>query len=159
MFPTGRVITLWRLERGMSQKELADKAGIPRPNLSVIERGGRDLNLSTLRRIAAALDIRPGLLADGIAPSAYVRKKPWTRESLDNIALYLCGKTIQLNPNEKKAAELFIPLVSTKEKLSARGKERLRTGARREDQALMRVKQLFTHEEFQNILNRVDKNL
>lgn len=52
----------------MSQAALAQKAGIPQPNLSDMERGERDISLRTLRALALALEIKPGLLADGIGP-------------------------------------------------------------------------------------------
>ncbi|HMF41326.1 MAG TPA: helix-turn-helix transcriptional regulator, partial [Polyangia bacterium] len=70
MQPFGETVLAWRLARGMTQAELGRAARIPRPNLSAIERGDREVTLKTLRALALALDVRPGVLADGIPPEA-----------------------------------------------------------------------------------------
>src|SRR6266700_81765 len=70
MLPFGETLLAWRLARGMSQAELAQAARMSRPNLSAVERGDREVTLRTLRRLALALDVRPGILADGVAPAA-----------------------------------------------------------------------------------------
>ncbi len=57
MLPIGYQITLRRLEKGWTQEALAQKAGIPQPNLSNIEKGKQDLTVSTLRKIGYALGI------------------------------------------------------------------------------------------------------
>lgn len=46
-----------RLELGLTQQQVADKAGIKRAHYSHIERGIRDLNLEQMESIAQALDI------------------------------------------------------------------------------------------------------
>jgi transcriptional regulator with XRE-family HTH domain len=43
----------------LSQRELAARAGIGEKHLGEIERGLRDLRLSTLLRLLDALDLRP----------------------------------------------------------------------------------------------------
>ena len=68
MAPFGETVLLWRLQRGLTQKELARRAGVPRPNLSAIERGQLEVSLKTVRALALALGVRPGVLVDGIAP-------------------------------------------------------------------------------------------
>lgn len=68
--PFGETVLAWRLVRGMTQAQLAQAAGVARPNLSAIERGGHDVTLRTLRALALALGIRPGFLVDGVAPGA-----------------------------------------------------------------------------------------
>ena len=45
-----------RLSSGMSQQDLADKTGLHRTYISDIERGTRNFTVSTLGRIAYALD-------------------------------------------------------------------------------------------------------
>ena len=70
MLPFGETVLAWRLARGMTQAALARAAGVPRPNLSAIERGDREITLKTLRALALALDVRPGILADGVAPAS-----------------------------------------------------------------------------------------
>jgi len=54
----GQRIREIRKERGMSQTELAEKAGISLITISRIERGERDPHLTTLLRIARGLDVR-----------------------------------------------------------------------------------------------------
>jgi len=66
--PFGQTLFLWRVHRGLTQAQLAARAKVARPNLSAIERGRREASLSTLRRLALALDVRPGLLVDGAPP-------------------------------------------------------------------------------------------
>ena len=84
--PFGQTVLLWRLERRLTQAVLAKKARIPRPNLSGIERGKREVSLGTLRALAEALGLRPGILADGIPPSGILEKESLSRETLERIA-------------------------------------------------------------------------
>jgi len=85
MIPFGRCLLLWRLKKGLSQGALAAKAGLPRPNLSDIERGKRDVSLRTLRALALGLGVSPGVLADGIGPDP-APPQPLSREKLERIA-------------------------------------------------------------------------
>jgi transcriptional regulator with XRE-family HTH domain len=84
MHPFGETILAWRLSRGMTQADLARAARVPRPNLSAIERGDREVTLKTLRALALALDVRPGILADGIPPET--GKRPLSRTRLERVA-------------------------------------------------------------------------
>ncbi len=84
MAPFGESVLAWRLARRMTQAALATAARIPRPNLSAIERGDREVTLKTLRALALALDIRPGVLADGVMPAG--DPKPMGRECLERVA-------------------------------------------------------------------------
>jgi transcriptional regulator with XRE-family HTH domain len=45
-----------RQRKGLTQRELAHRAGIPQPMISSIERGLQDPRYSTLERILAAVD-------------------------------------------------------------------------------------------------------
>ncbi|MBI3615363.1 MAG: helix-turn-helix transcriptional regulator [Candidatus Omnitrophica bacterium] len=84
--PFGQVLYLWRLERGLTQEELARRARIPRPNLSAIERGKREVTLKTLRALAVALNVRPGILADGAFPASEKKPPSFSRQALERIA-------------------------------------------------------------------------
>ena len=85
--PFGQTLLLWRKHRGLTQAQLAARARVPRPNLSAIERGRREVSLSTLRALALALDVRAGLLVDGIAPGVDVKKSAsLSRRELERIA-------------------------------------------------------------------------
>jgi DNA-binding XRE family transcriptional regulator len=52
----GRTLKQLRRERGITQQELANKAGLHRTYLSDMERGSRNPSLTSLERVAAALD-------------------------------------------------------------------------------------------------------
>lgn len=84
MMPFSETLLCWRLARGFTQIELARASGVSRPNLSAMERGDREVTLRTLRALAAALNVRPGVLADGEGPLAL--GPPLRREDLERIA-------------------------------------------------------------------------
>lgn len=58
-----------RTARGMSQQALADAVGLSAQHVARLERGERDLLLSRLYRIAAALCVHPADLLDGGPPA------------------------------------------------------------------------------------------
>lgn len=51
-------VRYWRLKRFLTQKELAEKAGVGEVTISNIERGTPP-RISTARSLAKALDVRP----------------------------------------------------------------------------------------------------
>jgi len=53
-----------RLDRRLSQEDLAELVGLDRTYISDLERGLRNPSLKTLARVAAALDITIGELCD-----------------------------------------------------------------------------------------------
>ena len=55
-----------REERHLSQSDVSDRSGIHVTEVSRIERGLRDLRLSTLLRLACALEVEPARLIGGI---------------------------------------------------------------------------------------------
>ena len=54
----GFAVRTRREELGMTQEDLADKAGIHRTYLSDVERGSRNLSLINIERLAKALEMR-----------------------------------------------------------------------------------------------------
>jgi transcriptional regulator with XRE-family HTH domain len=54
-----RVLRRERLQRELSQEDIADAAGIDRTYVSAIESGSRNITLNTLEALAAALDQTP----------------------------------------------------------------------------------------------------
>ena len=54
----GNRLRVARREVGLTQEQLAERAGIDRAAYSEIERGQRDARLSTLLRIESALGVR-----------------------------------------------------------------------------------------------------
>ena len=60
----GRQVRTWRLRRHVSQAGLAHAAGINQASISNYEAGKRELRVSTLIRIADALNVRIDELLD-----------------------------------------------------------------------------------------------
>jgi transcriptional regulator with XRE-family HTH domain len=102
MLPFGETILAWRLARGLTQAQLARAARVPRPNLSAIERGARDVTLRTLRALAVALDVSPGTLADGISP--HQGPSPSHRVGLERIAAAALEGNALSDPREARLA-------------------------------------------------------
>ena len=57
-------IKLWREYHGLTQQELADRAGISKPYLSQIETGKRQGTVETLSALARSLDVPLDALTD-----------------------------------------------------------------------------------------------
>jgi transcriptional regulator with XRE-family HTH domain len=55
-----------RLQRGMSQEALGQAANIHRTEVSLLERAAREPRLSTIVKLAHALDVKPTKLLEGI---------------------------------------------------------------------------------------------
>lgn len=51
-----------RLELGLSQEELAERAGIHRTYVGMLERGEKNVTIYNIERIAAALNVSPASL-------------------------------------------------------------------------------------------------
>ncbi|MFH2201937.1 MAG: helix-turn-helix transcriptional regulator [Elusimicrobiota bacterium] len=60
----GKSIKKYRLDRGLTQEDLSDRAGIHYTFLGHIERGTKLPSLPTLDKIARALKVCPCLLLD-----------------------------------------------------------------------------------------------
>jgi transcriptional regulator with XRE-family HTH domain len=54
----GNAVRARREELGLTQEELAGRAGIHRTYLSDVDRGGRNISLVNIERLAAGLQIR-----------------------------------------------------------------------------------------------------
>lgn len=55
-----------RLDRGWSQEDLSGKTGLATVQVSRIERGVREIRLTTLVRLLDGLDVPPEKLLDGL---------------------------------------------------------------------------------------------
>jgi transcriptional regulator with XRE-family HTH domain len=62
----GANIRAARKAKGWTQEELAHESGLAPVQVSRIERGVREIRLTTLLRLLAALDASPDLLLDGL---------------------------------------------------------------------------------------------
>ena len=56
-------VKILRKYHGLTQKQLADKAGISRPYLTEIETGTKDGSIRAMKALADVLDVNVGLLA------------------------------------------------------------------------------------------------
>jgi transcriptional regulator with XRE-family HTH domain len=63
----GRNLASQRKRAGLSQEELAERAGLHRTAISLSETGKRNPRLDTLVKLAKALGISVGVLVDGIS--------------------------------------------------------------------------------------------
>jgi transcriptional regulator with XRE-family HTH domain len=54
----------WRLEKILTQQELAQLSGVSEASISKIEAGRQDARISTVRKLAKALGIEPTDLVD-----------------------------------------------------------------------------------------------
>ena len=95
-------LLLWRLARGLTQAGLAKRAKMAQPNLSDIERGAQDVSLRTLRALAYALAVRPGLLADGVPPPDQSGMPAvFDRQALERMAASIAGQRVVLRKGEQ----------------------------------------------------------
>ncbi|MDM8000201.1 MAG: helix-turn-helix transcriptional regulator [Dehalococcoidia bacterium] len=63
----GNNIRSIRMEKGISQEKLAERASIHRTYLGGVERGERNVSLINLVRISRALEVLPEVLLKGIS--------------------------------------------------------------------------------------------
>ena len=69
----------------MSQEDLAEKSGVARDTISKLETGQRGAYPSTIRKLAASLDVEPRMLLGGVEyleeePAEDAAKKPKSDE-------------------------------------------------------------------------------
>ena len=62
----GKNVSDRRRELGLSQEKLGEMAGLHRTYVGAIERGERNVSLANIVRIAAALEVEPATLLDGV---------------------------------------------------------------------------------------------
>ena len=135
----------------MTQAQLAQAARIPRPNLSNIERGGRDVTLRTLRALALALDVRPGVLADGELP--HHASVPLTRAAMERIAKVANLGTETGTPRERTIARLLRRATAVR-RAAAAGQRRVHPSAAG-DSAYFQLKCLMPPATLASLLDRV----
>ncbi len=118
MIQFGENVYLWRIYKELSQGALAKKSGIPRPNLSAIEKGRRSITLSTLRALSFALGIKAGLLVDGTPPFKFNKSGNWPRKLLENTVQASLGiSSYKLSPEDRAVSNLLLEI--TKNRINA----------------------------------------
>ncbi len=142
-----QAIYLARIERGLSQKELALRAGVPQPNLSKIEKG-RDFKVSTLLHIAAALDVSIDALIKGSQPLEINKKDFFKRNNIE--------KAISCVVNNKKAPERLKSAVKLISDLTGK-KKGAYASKKSAHLSWCNLKKTFSDEEISAILSRLRK--
>lgn len=100
--PFSRRLNELRLKRGLSQVELARKAGLPASSISHFESGSRRPSLENLGRLAVALNASMDVLMG--------RPEPVPAGS----AIRIQRKLDQLSDSQIELAESFIDLLATR---------------------------------------------
>jgi len=158
--PFGQTLFLWRLERGLTQAALARRARIPRPNLSAIERGKREVTLRTLRALAVSLNIRPGLLVDGVPPgAAQVKSEHLSRKVLDRVVSAVAYGTPVRDGEEQTLVDVLRKLVKHRALASKKRWQRPRQGKRVTAVAWLWLTSRYSQEEIQHLVQRITDRL
>lgn len=144
MTEPGSKIYRYRCLKGLSQEELASLAGIAQANLSNIEKGKRDLTVSTLLRIAQALEMKPSALID-----EEISSKPFklTRNQIETIAEAV------LNPKTKASAKIKTLAGNFRQIIPGAG---VRTSSRKTQMAWMNLRRQLSSQEIKGICQRVE---
>lgn len=85
----GQTVRLHRRESGLTQKELADLAGVGVSSVYAIERGKRTVQLDTLLNVLSVLSISlsvEGPLSDRLAPRTTEQKEAYRRAEDESAA-------------------------------------------------------------------------
>ncbi|GAB3940278.1 hypothetical protein GCM10028805_01790 [Spirosoma harenae] len=93
-------IRLQRLQRGLSQENMADLLNLSTTAYGDIERGKTDLTLSRLNQIASVLAVSPlSLLSDEAIPAQVVEEKPTSivNHELETLRLMVDKQQVELD--------------------------------------------------------------
>jgi len=143
----GQKIYLLRQQAGLGQSALAARAGIPQPNLSNIEKGKQDLTVTTLRKIAYALNTDVRCFFEEEATRAKKTMK-WTRPRIEKVAAAVLGQKKRLTPEEKVIVELArknLPLKNRSSRIPARDLHK----------AWMELRAYFSNGELKGLYERI----
>lgn len=143
MLNPGLKIAERRSLKGWTQAELAAQAGMAQANLSNIEKGKRDLTVSTLLRVAEALEVKPSELIEEAAPETF---------SLTRIQVETLAKTV-VHPRTKTSAEIRELAGLFREILSPASP---RASSKNIQQAWTKLRQRFSSQEIHGICQRVE---
>ena len=77
----GRIIRKYRENAQLSQEELAERSGLHRTYISLVERGRRNITVDALNQIAEALEVYPSRLMSEAEKEPESSSNPGTRRS------------------------------------------------------------------------------
>jgi transcriptional regulator with XRE-family HTH domain len=96
----GRKLRIVREERGLSQRELADRAGISANAVSLIERDENSPSVSTLQSLAAALNVKMSYFFDDHPPTPVLHVQADNRPAITSKGVQIEGLDGKLNYQE-----------------------------------------------------------
>jgi transcriptional regulator with XRE-family HTH domain len=96
----GNKLRVIREERGLSQRQLAHRAGISTNAISLIERDENSPSVSTLQNLATALDIKMSYFFDDHEPTQVLHVKAGHRPAISSKGLQIEGLGGKLNYQE-----------------------------------------------------------
>ena len=130
--------------KGWTQAGLAAKAGMAQANLSNIEKGKRDLTVSTLLRVADALNVKPSeLIEEKPAPKAF----SLTRTQIETLAKAVVHPQTRTSSQVRELAELFREILP---QASAR------SSSKKIQRAWIKLRQRFSSQEIRGICQRIE---
>lgn len=153
MITFGENILLWRLHRGLSQEDVAALAGIPRPNLSDIEKGKRDVTLTTVRSLAHALGVSAGTLVNGEPPEGD-KKIKLSRECIERIAYSVAHEKSPDDPAERKLYQLLKDILNCSLKSARTRNRKLPLPSRKGNLSWILLRSLYPPEIVSSLIER-----
>ncbi|UCH81332.1 MAG: helix-turn-helix domain-containing protein [Nitrospiraceae bacterium] len=154
MLTFGDNLLLWRLHRSLSQERLAALADLPRPNLSDIEKGKRDVTLSTIRSLANALNISPGTLVNAEPPKPEHWKENLPRDAMERIARSVALGIQPEDPSEQNISILLNDVLHCNLQSVQGRKRHLSLPGRKSDRAWLLLRALYPAELLNSLLMR-----
>lgn len=154
MLTFGDNILLWRLHRSLSQERLAALSDLPRPNLSDIEKGKRDVTLSTIRSLASALNVSPGTLVNAEPPKPEQWKENLTRESMERIANSVARGTYPRYSAERHISTLLKEVLHCSLQSVQNRKRHLPLPGRKSERAWLLLRALYPAETLDSLIMR-----
>lgn len=100
----------WRLHKGLTQQELAERAGLTQAQVSYLENQAHIPTLKTLNKLAEALGTGVGELMEP-PPSPY---PPLSRHDIDAVALAIVSGERKLSPGLNQLADRVASVISRK---------------------------------------------
>jgi transcriptional regulator with XRE-family HTH domain len=154
MITFGENILLWRLHKSLSQEQLAVLSILPRPNLSDIEKGKRDVTLSTIRSLANALGVSPGTLVNGEPPKRKNWEGDFSRESMERIASSVAQGRLPKDPTERQIYRLLKEVLRCSLQCARARQRHLPLPTRRGDRAWLLLRVLCSAETVNSLIMR-----
>lgn len=143
MLSPGVKIAEYRLKKGWTQSQLCDRAGLAQANLSNIEKGKKDFTVSTLLRIAAALEVDPAdFLTEKKSPCIYLN-----RNQIERLAKAVVDSDLKTSAEIRETANLFREFL---------GEGKKRAVFQKTDRSWIQLRQQFSAEEIQSICRRIE---